>query len=106
MRQRALIALALAPKPRLLIADEPTTALDTTVQAQVLGLIDRLRGELGFSLLIISHDLGVIRRLADRAVVMDKGQVVEEGTVEQLMRDPQSAAAKRLMAAHQALVGA
>jgi ABC-type glutathione transport system ATPase component len=106
MRQRALIALALAPKPRLLIADEPTTALDATVQAQVLGLIDRLRGELGFSLLIISHDLGVIRRLADRAVVMDKGQVVEEGTVEQLMRDPQSAAAKRLMAAHQALVGA
>lgn len=106
MRQRALIALALAPKPRLLIADEPTTALDATVQTQVLSLIDRLRGELGFSLLIISHDLGVIQRLADRAVVMDKGRVVEEGTVEQLMRDPQSAAAKRLMAAHQALVGA
>ena len=106
MRQRALIALALAPRPRLLIADEPTTALDATVQAQVLGLIDRLRGELGFSLLIISHDLGVIRRLADHAVVMEKGEVVEEATVERLMQAPQSAAAKRLMAAHVTLAGA
>jgi peptide/nickel transport system ATP-binding protein len=105
MRQRALIALALAPKPRLLIADEPTTALDATVQAQVLGLIDRLRDELGFSLLIISHDLGVIRRLASEAVVMDKGRVVEQGPVERLVQAPQSAAAKRLMAAHMALAG-
>jgi ABC-type glutathione transport system ATPase component len=106
MRQRALIALALAPQPRLLIADEPTTALDATVQAQVLGLIDRLRQELGFSLLIISHDLGVIRRLAERAVVMEKGRVVEEGPVEALLKAPQSAAAQRLMAAHRALAGA
>ncbi len=82
MRQRALIALALAAQPRLLIADEPTTALDATVQAQVLGLIDRLRRELGFSLLIISHDLGVIRRLASQAVVMEHGKVVEQGTVD------------------------
>ncbi len=106
MRQRALIALALAPQPRLLIADEPTTALDATVQAQVLGLIDRLRQELGFSLLIISHDLGVIRRLADEAVVMSHGKVVEQGTVEQLMQAPKSEAAQRLMAAHRALAGA
>lgn len=106
MRQRALIALALAPQPRLLIADEPTTALDATVQAQVLALIDRLRYELGFGLLIISHDLGVIRRLAPEAVVMSRGKVVERGTVEQLMNAPKSEAAKRLMAAHNALAGA
>ena len=105
MRQRALIAIALAPQPRVLIADEPTTALDATVQAQVLTLIDRLRVELGFSLLIISHDLGVIRRLADRAVVMEKGRVVEEGTVQQLTASPQSAAAQRLMAEHHVLAG-
>jgi ABC-type glutathione transport system ATPase component len=106
MRQRALIALALAPQPRLLIADEPTTALDATVQAQVLGLIDRLRQELGFGLLIISHDLGVIRRLAPQAVVMERGRVVEHGAVESLLEAPQSAAAQRLMAAHRALAGA
>ena len=106
MRQRALIALALAPQPRLLIADEPTTALDATVQAQVLGLIDQLREELGFSLLIISHDLGVIRRLADEAVVMAHGKVVEQGSVGQLMQAPKSEAAQRLMAAHRALAGA
>jgi ABC-type glutathione transport system ATPase component len=106
MRQRALIALALAAQPRVLIADEPTTALDATVQAQVLGLIDRLRKELGFGLLIISHDLGVIRRLASQAVVMEHGKVVEQGPVDALLEAPQSAAAKRLMAAHRALAGA
>jgi ABC-type glutathione transport system ATPase component len=105
MRQRALIALALAPRPRLLIADEPTTALDATVQAQVLGLIDRLRKELGFGLLIISHDLGVIRRLADHAVVMEKGRVVEQGSVSDLLEKPQSSAAQRLMAAYRVLAG-
>jgi ABC-type glutathione transport system ATPase component len=106
MRQRALIALALAPHPRLLIADEPTTALDATVQAQVLGLVDRLRQELGFGLLIISHDLGVIRRLADKAVVMEKGRVVEQGSVSSLLQHPQSPAAQRLMAAYRVLAGA
>jgi ABC-type glutathione transport system ATPase component len=105
MRQRALIALALAPRPRLLIADEPTTALDATVQAQVLALIDRLRGELGFSLLIISHDFAVIRRLADEAVVMEKGRVVETGKLAQLMTSPQSGAARRLMASYQSFAG-
>jgi ABC-type glutathione transport system ATPase component len=103
MRQRALIALALAGKPRILIADEPTTALDATVQAQVLALIRQLQKELGFGLLIISHDLGVISTLAENCLVLEKGQVVEAGPVSQILSAPQSGAAKRLLAAHAAL---
>jgi len=106
MRQRALLAMALAGRPRLLIADEPTTALDSTVQAQVLELLRRLQGELGFALLIISHDLAVIHALAPRALVMDHGAVAEQGDVAGLLNSPASAAARRLMRAYAALEGA
>lgn len=103
MRQRALLAMALAGQPHLLIADEPTTALDATVQAQMLALIRRLQDELGFALLIISHDLAVIRALAPEALVMDQGKVVERGPVQQLLEAPASDAAKRLLKAYAAL---
>jgi ABC-type glutathione transport system ATPase component len=105
MRQRALLAMALACGPRLLICDEPTTALDATVQAQILGLLKRLQAELGFALLIISHDLAVIHALAPEALVMEKGLVVERGPVAEILAAPQSAAAARLLGAYQALEG-
>ncbi len=100
MRQRALIALALAAGPKILIADEPTTALDATVQTQIIDLINRLRQELGFALLIISHDLGVIEALTQDALVMQAGRVVERAKVTDLIHAPQSDAARRLMRAH------
>ena len=103
MRQRALLAMALAGKPRLLIADEPTTALDSTVQARILELLKRLQKEEGFALLIISHDLAVIHALAGRAAVMEKGRIVEEAGVGDLLERPASEAAKRLMAAYRSL---
>jgi ABC-type glutathione transport system ATPase component len=106
MRQRALLALALAGQPRLLICDEPTTALDATVQAQMLGLIRRLQAELGFALIIISHDLSVIHALAPRALVLSQGRVVEEGDLSQLFNAPQSEAAKRLVRAEASLSAA
>jgi peptide/nickel transport system permease protein len=88
MRQRALIAMALANEPELLIADEPTTALDVTVQAQILDLIQRLRAELGMSVLFVTHDLGVVHELCDRVAVMYAGQVVEASPVSQLLDRP------------------
>jgi peptide/nickel transport system ATP-binding protein len=103
MRQRALLAMALACGPRLLICDEPTTALDATVQAQMLELLRRLQRDLGFALLMISHDLAVIRAVAGRAVVMEAGQVVEAGAVDSILQDPQSGAARRLMDAYAVL---
>jgi ABC-type glutathione transport system ATPase component len=103
MRQRALMAMALAGRPRLLIADEPTTALDSTVQAQILALLRRLQAELGFALLIISHDLAVIHALAAKAAVMEKGRVVERAGLTALLNAPSSPAAKRLIAAYRAL---
>ncbi|HTB23317.1 MAG TPA: ABC transporter ATP-binding protein [bacterium] len=103
MRQRALLAMALAAKPRLLIADEPTTALDSTVQAQIVALLKRLQAELGFALLIISHDLAVIHALAGRAVVMEQGRVVEEADLARILAMPASAAARRLIAAYRGL---
>ncbi len=89
MRQRAMIAMALALDPELLIADEPTTALDVTVQAQILALLRELNRERNLATLLITHDLGVVAENADRVLVMYAGRVVERGTVEQLFDDPQ-----------------
>jgi peptide/nickel transport system ATP-binding protein/oligopeptide transport system ATP-binding protein len=89
MRQRAMTAIALVNNPAVLIADEPTTALDVTIQAQVLDLIDRLRRDHGTAVILITHDLGVVAQFADRVAVMYAGTIVEEGTCEQLFRDPQ-----------------
>ena len=89
MRQRVMIAMALACNPKLLIADEPTTALDVTIQAQILELMRALRAELGTAIILITHDLGVIAELADDVIVMYAGQVVERCSVPQLFADPQ-----------------
>lgn len=102
LRQRALIASAIACQPRLLIADEPTTALDATVQAQILGLLEQLR-ERDNSLLMVSHDLAVVARLADWVAVMRHGQVVEQGSVEQILQDPQAPYTQRLLGAARAV---
>ena len=89
MRQRVMIAMALTNDPKLLIADEPTTALDVTTQAQILQLIERLRQEFGMAVIMITHDLGVVAEVADRVMVMYAGRVVESGTLEQIFYDPQ-----------------
>ncbi|WP_170336316.1 dipeptide ABC transporter ATP-binding protein [Ruegeria arenilitoris] len=99
MRQRAMIALALSAGPALLIADEPTTALDVTIQAQVLKLMKKLQEELEMGMIFITHDLGVVAQVADDVVVMQKGEVVERGTVRDVIRNPQEDYTKRLLAA-------
>ncbi len=98
-RQRVMIAMALANEPDLLIADEPTTALDVTVQAQILKLLKELQARLGMAMLFITHDLGIVRRLADNVVVMLKGKVVEEGPVARVFGAPQHEYTQRLLAA-------
>ncbi|MGF9693839.1 ABC transporter ATP-binding protein [Rhizobium sp. 0TCS1.26] len=97
-RQRVMIAMALANRPKLLIADEPTTALDVTVQAQILELLKRLQVEYGMSILFITHDLGIVRRFADRVCVMTKGKIVERGTVEEVFSAPQHDYTRHLLA--------
>ncbi len=88
MRQRVMIAMALSCGPKLLIADEPTTALDVTIQAQILDLMSKLQHEIGMSILFITHDLGVVAEVADRAVVMYAGRAVEEAVVNDIYADP------------------
>ncbi len=97
MRQRVVIALALACRPDLLIADEPTTALDVTVQAQILDLLGSLQSEMGMSVLLITHDLGVIAETCDEVVVMYGGRVVESAPVEELFENPQHAYTRSLL---------
>lgn len=97
MRQRAVIAIALAADPALLIADEPTTALDVTIQAQIMRLIRRLQTDRGLGILLISHDLGVVAQAVDRVVVMYAGQVVEEAPVEALFERPRHPYARGLL---------
>ena len=99
MRQRVMIAMALACKPRLLIADEPTTALDVTVQAQILELIKLLQDEEGMSVIFITHDMGVVAEIADRVVVMWRGRQVEQNSVARLLRSPQHRYTQALLAA-------
>ncbi|MBB4230253.1 ABC transporter ATP-binding protein [Rhizobium mongolense] len=98
-RQRVMIAMALANRPELLIADEPTTALDVTVQAQILDLLRKLKGAHGMSLLFITHDLGIVRKFADRVCVMTKGRIVETGTVEEVFSNPKHDYTRHLLAA-------
>jgi len=96
-RQRVMIAMALANRPKLLIADEPTTALDVTVQAQILELLKELKGQHGMSMLFITHDLGIVRKFADRVCVMTKGKIVETGTVEDVFTSPQHSYTRHLL---------
>ena len=98
-RQRIMIAMALANEPELLIADEPTTALDVTVQAQVLELLRDLQRKLGMAILLITHDLTIVRNVADRVYVMNDGEIVENGATEALYRDPKHPCTRKLLAA-------
>ena len=98
-RQRVMIAMALANEPRLLIADEPTTALDVTIQARILALLRELQAETGMGLLLISHDLGIVRQMADRVYVMTGGEIVESGARQQVFERPRHAYTQRLLAA-------
>jgi peptide/nickel transport system ATP-binding protein len=99
MRQRVVIAMAMACEPRLLIADEPTTALDVTIQAEILALMDRLKRETGTAVMFITHDMAVVAQMADRVVVMFRGNKVEEGTVQEIFENPQHDYTKALLAA-------
>jgi ABC-type dipeptide/oligopeptide/nickel transport system ATPase component len=99
MRQRVMIAMALSCDPRVLIADEPTTALDVTIQAQILGLMRDLRQTTGAAVMIITHDMGVVAEVADRVVVMNQAEIVEQGDVFELFENPQERYTQALLAA-------
>ncbi|MDH3195101.1 MAG: ATP-binding cassette domain-containing protein, partial [Hyphomicrobiales bacterium] len=101
-RQRVMIAMALANDPDMLIADEPTTALDVTIQAQILELLNGLKDRLGMAIVFITHDLGIVRHMADRVYVMRDGEVVEEGPVARLFAEPRHDYTKMLLAAEPA----
>ena len=97
MRQRVMIAMALSCRPKLLIADEPTTALDVTIQAQILSLIKNLQNQLGMAILFITHDMGVVAEVADRVIVMLNGKIVEEGIPKQIFHSPVKEYTKNLI---------
>lgn len=97
LRQRVVIAMALVCRPELLIADEPTTALDVTIQAQILGLIKTLQREIGCSVLLITHDFGVVAQMADDVAVMQRGEIVERGPVRAVLKNPQHAYTRALL---------
>lgn len=99
MRQRIMIAIALAANPSLLIADEPTTALDVTIQAQILALIKKLQAELNLSVLLITHDFGVVAQLCTRVIVMQEGKIIEQGLIEDIFNSPQHSYTKKLLEA-------
>jgi peptide/nickel transport system ATP-binding protein len=99
MRQRVMIAMALACKPKLLIADEPTTALDVTIQAQILQLLDNLRAQLNMAVILITHDLGIVAQWADRVVVMYAGRKIEEGLPGEVFEKPYHPYTKGLLSA-------
>lgn len=98
MRQRVMIALAMISTPRLLIADEPTTALDVTVQAQILELMKEIQKKLNMSIILITHDLGVVADMSDRVIVMYAGQILEEGTTDEIFKDPRHPYTQKLLA--------
>lgn len=99
MRQRVMIAMALSCEPALLIADEPTTALDVTIQAQIMALLKRLREDSKMSMILITHDIGLVARMADRVIVMYAGQLIEEAPVKELFAEPRHPYTKALLAA-------
>jgi len=98
MRQRVMIALAMACNPQLLIADEPTTALDVTVQAEILDLMKNIQNKFNMSIILITHDLGVVADMSDRVIVMYAGQILEEGTTDEIFKDPKHPYTQRLLA--------
>lgn len=98
MQQRVMIAMALACEPKLLVADEPTTALDVTIQAQIMELLVKLREELGMSIILITHNFGIVKGFADRVIVLYRGEIVEEGAVETVLNNPQHPYTKALIA--------
>ena len=98
MRQRAMIAMALCCNPALLIADEPTTALDVTIQAQIMSLLKELREEIGMSIILITHDIGLVASMADRVLVMYAGQIIEEAPAKEIFRAPRHPYTKALLA--------
>ena len=96
-RQRIMIAMALVNKPKLLIADEPTTALDVTIQAQILDLMSKLKKELGMSILFITHDLGLVQEFSDQVCVMQNGNIVESGDTASVFKNPKHAYTQKLL---------
>jgi len=98
MQQRVMIAMALCTQPKLLIADEPTTALDVTIQKQIIDLLAQLRTDLGMSIILITHNFGIIRDIADKVAVMFRGRIVEYGAVSDVLTNPQHAYTKALLA--------